>query len=77
MTCMPTRFLVSTGAHPANATPWLKSALHNLDACRSLPMHTASAPLNGPTQVPTIQFRAQAGASAHRKQHSTPIPLPR
>jgi hypothetical protein len=44
LTCMPTRFLASTGTHPANATPWLESAPHDLDACRSLAMHTAVHP---------------------------------
>lgn len=43
LTSMPTRYLASTDAHLANATPWLKSAPHNLDACCSLLMHTASA----------------------------------
>jgi hypothetical protein len=77
LTCMPTRFLASTGAHPANATPWLESAPHNLDACRSLPIHTAGAPLNGPAQVAAIPFRAQSAAPAYRKQLSIPILLPR
>jgi hypothetical protein len=76
-TCMPTRFLASTGAHPVNATPWLESAQHNLDGRRSLPMHTAGAPLNGPAQVTGIPFRAQSAALAHRKQLSIPILLPR
>jgi hypothetical protein len=77
LTCMPTRFLASTGAHPAHATPWLESAPHNLDACRSLATYTASAPLNGPAQVTAIPFRAKSAASAHRKQLSIPILLPR
>jgi hypothetical protein len=77
LTCMPTRFLASTGAHPANATPWLESVPHDLDACRSLAMHTPGAPLNGPAQVTGIPFRAQLAAFAHRKQLSIPILLPR
>jgi hypothetical protein len=76
-TRMPTRFLASTGPHPANSTPWLESAPHDLDACRSLPMLTAGTPLNGPAQVTVIPFRAQPPASTHRKQLSIPILLPR
>ena len=76
-TCRPTRFLASTRAHPANATPWLESPPHNLDASRSLAMATAGTPLNGPAQVTGIPFRAQPAASAHCKQLSIPIPLPR
>jgi hypothetical protein len=76
-TCMPTRFLPLTGAYPANATPWLQSAPHNLDPCRRLPIHATGAPLNGPAQVTAIPFRAKSAASAHRKQHSNPILLPR
>jgi hypothetical protein len=77
LTRMPTRFLASTDVHPANATPWLQSAPHNLDVCRSLPMHSAGAPMNGPAQVAAIPFRAQSAVSAHHKQHSIPILLPR
>jgi hypothetical protein len=77
LTCTPTRSLASTGAHPANATPWLDLAPHNLDDCRSLAMHTASAPPNGPAQVTAIPSRAQSAALAHRKQHPIPILLPR
>jgi hypothetical protein len=77
LTCMSTRFLASTSAHPANATPWLESASHNLVARRSLLMHTADAPLNGPAELTTILFRAQSAASAHREQLSIPILLPR
>jgi hypothetical protein len=84
MTCMPTRFLSPTGAHPANATPWLESAPHNLDACRSLALHTSSlamattgASLNGPAAFPVIPFRAQSDASAQHEQLSIPILLPR
>ena len=76
LTCMPTRFLASTGAHPANATPWLESPRHNLDACRIFPMHTPGAPLNGSAQVTAIPFRAQP-ASDHPKRLSIPILLPR
>ena len=76
LTCMPTRFLASTGAHPVNATPWLESVQHNLDGRRSLPMHTAGAPLNGPTRGTYFPFRAQSAASAHPEQLSIPILLP-
>ena len=76
-TPIPTRSLASTGVHPANATPSLESAPQDFDACRSLPMHTADTPLNGPAQVTGIPFRAQPVASAHCKQLSIPIPLPR
>ena len=55
-TRIPTRSLPSTGGHSANAAPWLESVPHNLDACRSLFMHTAGAPLNGPAQVTGIHF---------------------
>ncbi len=54
----PTRFLPSTGSHPANATPWLESAQHGLDAYRSLLMLTAGTPPNGPARVTVIPFRA-------------------
>jgi hypothetical protein len=77
LTCMLTRFLASPGAHPANATPWLESAQHNLDARRSLLIHTADAHLNVPTELTVIPFRAPSAASAHRKQLSIPILLPR
>jgi hypothetical protein len=77
LTRMPTRFLASTDVHPASATPWLESALHNLDVYRSRSMHTAGAPLNGPTQVTTIRFRALLTASTPHKQHSIAITLPR
>jgi hypothetical protein len=76
-TRIPTRFLASTDVHPANATPWLESAQHNLDGRRSLPMHTAAGPLSGPAQVTSIPFRAQSAASAHHEQLSIPILLPR
>jgi len=77
LTCMPTRLLESTGAHPANAAPWFESAPHNLDARPSPAMHTVGAPLNGLDQVTVIRFRAQSAASTHRKQLSIPILLPR
>jgi hypothetical protein len=77
LTCMPTRFLASTGAHPANAAPWLDSARHTLDARRNLFIHTADAPLTRPTQIIAIRFRAQSAVSTHRKQQSIPITLPR
>jgi hypothetical protein len=77
LTCMPTRFPASPGAHPANATPWLESAPHNLDVRRSLLIHTADAPLNGPTELTAISFRARSAPSAHHEQLSIPILLPR
>ena len=76
LTCMPTRLLASTGAHPANATPWLESARHNLDACSISPMHTAGAPLNGSAQGAAIPFPAQSAAPTYPKQLSIPILLP-
>ena len=77
LTCMLTRFLASPGAHPANATLWLDSVPHDLDACHSLAMHTPSAVENRPARVIVIPFRAQSAASAHPKQLSIPILLPR
>ena len=76
LTCMPTRLLESTGAHPANAAPWFESAPHNLDARPSLAMHTAGAPLNGPAQVTGIPFRARSVDLAPREHLSIPILLP-
>ena len=76
-TSMPTRSLASPGGHPANATPWLESAPHPLDARRSLLLHTADVPLNSSTNVTTIPFRGQSAASAHREKLSIPILLPR
>jgi hypothetical protein len=77
LTCMPTRFLASPGAHLADATSWLESAQHNLDVRRSLLIRTADAPLNGPTELIVIPFRAPSATSTHRKQLSIPILLPR
>ena len=77
LTNMPTRFLAPTGAYPANATPWLESAPHPLDAPRSLLIHTADLPLNGSTQVTDIPFRAQLAAAAHHEPLRIPIRLPR
>jgi hypothetical protein len=77
LTCMPNRFLESTGGHPANATPWLESAPHNLDAHCSLPTHPADAPMHGPAELVAISFRAQSAASAFHEQLSIPILLPR
>ena len=77
LTCTLTRFLASTGGHPANATLWLESPPHNLDACRSLAVTTADAPLNGSAELTAIPFRAQSAASAHPEQLSIPILLPR
>lgn len=73
LTCVPTRFLASTGAHPGNATPWLESASHHLDARRCRPIHTADAPPHGPAELAAISFRARSAASAHRQQPSIPI----
>jgi len=72
LTCMPTRFLAPTSAHPANATPWLESAPHHRDACRSLLIHTADAP----AELTTTLFRAQSAAAAHHELLSIPILLP-
>ena len=77
LTCITIRILAPTGSHSASAAPCLESAPHDLDACRSLAMHAAGAPLNGPAQVTGIPFRAQSAALAHRKQLSIPILLPR
>ena len=77
LTCVPIRFLASTGGHPANATPWLESAPHPLDARRSLPIHAAGAPLNGPADITALSFHARSAASAHREQLSISILLPR
>jgi hypothetical protein len=77
LTCMPTRFLDSTGAYPANATPWLESPPHDLDAHSSLLLHAADAPLNGPAELTAIPFRTQSAASAHHERLSIPILLPR
>ena len=77
LTCRPIRFPASTRAHPANATPWPKSAPHNLKLACSRPMRTAGATLNGPAQVAVIPFRAQSAALAQPKQLSIPILLPR
>jgi hypothetical protein len=77
LTCVPTRFLASTGAHPANATPWLESASHNLDAPRCRPIHTADAPLNGTAKLAAISFRVPSAAWDQPQQLSIPILLPR
>jgi hypothetical protein len=77
LTCVPTRVLAPTGTHPANATPWLESATHNLDACRSLLIPIADASLNGPAGLTAILFRAPSAASAHHQHLSIPILLPR
>jgi hypothetical protein len=76
LTCVPTRFLASTGGHPANATPSLESAKHNLDTRRSPLIRTTDAPLNGSTQITDITFRAQSAAAAHHELLSIPILLP-
>jgi hypothetical protein len=77
LTRMPTRFLASTGGHPANATPWLESAPHNFGPRRSPLIHTADAPLSGLAELAAIPFRARSDAAAHPKQPSIPILLPR
>jgi hypothetical protein len=56
LTSMPTRFLPSTGAHSAYATPWLESALHTLDAHRSLLIHAPDAPRTVPPSSPPSHF---------------------
>jgi hypothetical protein len=76
-TCMPTRLLASTGAHPANATPWLEPAPGNLDACLNLLTHTADATRISLARLNAIPSRAQSAASANREQLSIPILLPR
>ena len=77
LTCVPTRVLAPTGAHPVNATPWLESAPHHLDARRSLLVHTADVSLNSPAGLPAIPFRAQSDAPAQHQHLSIPILLPR
>ena len=77
LTCTLNRFLASTGAHTASAAPWPESASHNLDARSSVPIHTADVPLNGLAELTAIPFRAQSAVSAHHKQLSIPILLPR
>jgi hypothetical protein len=77
MTCMPTRFLAPTGAHPANATPWLGSDPDTLDAAPGLPPRTGTAPPNGSAKLIAIPFRAQSAESTHHEQLSIPILLPR
>ena len=76
-TYMPTRLLATTDSHSAHAAPCLESAPHNLEACCSHPMHTASTPPDEPTLVTVVRFRAQSAASTPRKQHSIPIHRPR
>ena len=75
-TRMPTRHRAATDSHSAYANSCLQSAPRNLQVYCSRPLHTASAPLNGPTQVPAIRFCAQSTASDHSKPHSIPILLP-
>jgi hypothetical protein len=77
LTCMPTPFLASTGAYPANTTPWLESPPLDLDAHSSLLLHTADAPMNAPAALTAIPFRVQSAVSAHHEQLSIPIRLPR
>jgi hypothetical protein len=76
-TCVPTRFLSPTGAHPANATPWLEPAPSDLDACVSPLTPTADPQQIGPAKLNAIPVLAQLAASAHRQQLSIPILLPR
>jgi hypothetical protein len=77
LTCVPTRVLAPTGAHPVNATPWLEPAPHHLDARRSLLVHTAHPSLNSPAGLPAIPFHAQPAAPTHHQLLSIPILLPR
>ncbi len=77
LTCVPTRFLASTSAHSANATPWLEAAPHLLDALRSLLSNTAERTLEPTRRAHRHPLRAQSAASAHNKQLSIPILLPR
>jgi hypothetical protein len=77
LTCVLTRVLAPTSGHAANATPCPKSAPHNLDARRSLPIHTSDSPLNGPAQLNAISFHAQPAAPTHHQLLSIPILLPR
>jgi hypothetical protein len=76
-TCVPTRLLSPTGAHPVDATPWLESAPHHRDPRQSLLIHPEDASLMQPTELIAIPFRAQSDASALREQLSIPIRLPR
>ena len=74
---IPTRSVAPTSAHSANATPRLESAPHHRDARRSLLSHPDDASLIDTAQLTGIPFRAQSAASAHHKQLSIPILLPR
>jgi hypothetical protein len=76
-TYMPTLFLAPTGAHTANATPWLESAPYHRDPRPNLLIHPEDASLMQPAELIAIPLRAQSGASAHREQLSIPILLPR
>src|SRR5271168_2862592 len=63
-TCMPTRLGATTDSHSAHVAPCFESAPHNLEACCSHPMHTASTPPDEPTLVTVVRFRAQSAASS-------------
>jgi hypothetical protein len=77
LTCMTTRFHSATESHSADANPCRESALHSVELAYSYPVHTANASFDEPTFLTAVRFRAQSAASAHRKQQSIPIPLPR
>jgi hypothetical protein len=66
---MPTsnsnRSVASTSAHSANATPWLKSALHQRDARRSLLTNTAACTLELSRRAHRHLLRAQSIPSAY------------
>jgi hypothetical protein len=76
-TSIPLRSVAPTGAHSANANPWLESPPHHRDARRNLLSHPDDASLTEPTELTGTPFRAQSTASAHHKQLSIPIPSPR
>lgn len=76
-TCVPTRLLAPTGAHPVDATLWLEPAPGDLDACLSPLTRSADAPRIVTAKLNTIPARAQLAASAHRQHLSIPILLPR
>jgi hypothetical protein len=77
LTCMPTRLRAATVSHPAYATLCLESAPHNLEVCRSHPIHTVHPPPDQPTLVTVVRFCAQSAASTPRRMYSIPIHSPR
>jgi hypothetical protein len=76
-TSMPTRSVATTNAHSANATPWLESAPHPLDAHTDLLIHPEDAPMLSPAELAAIPYHAQTAASAHHEQLSISILLTR